>query len=203
GLMDGVWCLMLAFVLQQARCTTNGAEVIGAVGSSVTFHLRSLEGGAAAWSFHDDVIAVVLFGDPPEATFFDDGFKPRLAFPGKGSALTISRLRLEDAGTYTAKTAGVKTTFTLRVYGELQVPAVTCAVRNCSAGICRYALRCAASGAGVGNVSYTWSVGSARRRGAVVLVEESALDEPLLTCEAQNPVSSRNVTVASPAALCA
>ncbi|KAM4644255.1 SLAM family member 5-like isoform 2-T2 [Amazona ochrocephala] len=203
GLMDGVWCLMLAFVLQQARCSTNGAELIGAVGSSITFHLRSLEGGAAAWSFRDDVIAVVLFGDPPEATFFDDGFKPRLAFPGKGSALTISRLRLEDAGTYTAKTAGVKTTFTLRVYGMLQVPAVTCAVRNCSAGVCRYALRCAASGAGAGNVSYTWSVGSARRHGAVVLVEESALDEPLLTCTAQNPVSSRNVTVASPAALCA
>uniref|UniRef100_A0A8B9G5P7 Ig-like domain-containing protein n=1 Tax=Amazona collaria TaxID=241587 RepID=A0A8B9G5P7_9PSIT len=175
------WC---GAPLLSAGCSTNGAEVIGAVGSSITFHLRSLEGGAAAWSFRDDVIAVVLFGDPPEATFFDDGFKPRLAFPGKGSALTISRLRLEDAGTYTAK--------------SLQVPAVTCAVRNCSAGICRYALRCAASGAGAGNVSYTWSVGSARRHGAVVLVEESALDEPLLTCTAQNPVSSRNVTVASP-----
>ncbi|KAM8986363.1 SLAM family member 7-like [Ara ararauna] len=203
GLMDGVWCLMLAFTLQQAMCSTNGAEMIGAVGSSITFHLRSLEGGAAAWSFHNDVIVVVLFGDPPEATFFDESFKPRLAFPEKGSALTISQLRLEDAGTYTAKSAGVKTTFTLHVYGELQVPAVTCAMQNCSAGICRYGLHCSASGAGAGNVSYTWSMGSTRRHGAMVVVEESALEEPLLTCTAQNPVSSRNVTVSSPAALCA
>ncbi|KAM8986364.1 SLAM family member 7-like [Ara ararauna] len=215
GLMDGVWCLMLAFTLQQAMCSANGAEMIGAVGSSITFHLRSLEGGAAAWSFHNDVIVVVLFGDPPEATFFDESlscFKPRLAFPEKGSALTISQLRLEDAGTYTAKSAGVKTTFTLHVMGsdnplhppgELQVPAVTCAMQNCSAGICRYGLHCSASGAGAGNVSYTWSMGSTRRHGAMVVVEESALEEPLLTCTAQNPVSSRNVTVSSPAALCA
>ncbi|XP_065516220.1 SLAM family member 5-like isoform X2 [Lathamus discolor] len=203
GLMDGFWCLMLAFILQQATHSTSGEEVIGAVGSSVTFHLQSLEGGAAAWSFHNDVVVTVRFGDPPEATFFDDSFKPRLAFPGNGSALSISRLRLEDAGTYTAKSAGVKTTFTLHVYGELEAPTVTCAGQNCSAGVCRYALLCTASGAGAGNVSYTWSVGSTWGPGATVLVEEPPPEEPLLTCTAQNPVSSRNVTVSSPAALCA
>ncbi|NXD71751.1 SLAF5 protein, partial [Eolophus roseicapillus] len=184
-------------------CSTNVSELIGTVGSSVTFHLQSLEGGAAAWSFHNDVIVTVRFGDPPEATFFDDNFKPRLAFPGNGSALTISWLRLEDAGTYTAKSSGVKTTFTLHVYRELAVPTVTCAVQNCSGSICRYALHCTTSGAGTGNVSYTWSMGSTRKYGNTMLVEESPLDEPLLTCTVQNPVSSRNVTVISPAALCA
>lgn len=113
------------FSLSPVR-STNGAEMIGTVGSSITFHLQSLEGGAAAWSFHNEVIVTVRFGDPPEATFFDDSFKPRLAFPGNGSALSISRLRLEDAGTYTAKSAGVKTTFTLHVYGRNLSPLILC-----------------------------------------------------------------------------
>ncbi|XP_061298379.1 T-lymphocyte surface antigen Ly-9 isoform X2 [Pezoporus flaviventris] len=201
--MDGFWCLTLAFVLQQATRSTRGTELIGAVGSSITFHLQSPAGEAAAWSFHGDVVVTVRFGDPPEATFFDDSFKPRLAFPGNGSALSISRLSLEDAGTYTAKSAGTKTAFTLRVYGVLEEPTVTCTGQNCSAGVCRYALLCAANGAGAGDVSYAWSMGSTWSAGAAVLVEESPVEEPLLTCTAQNPVSSRNITVGSAAALCA
>uniref|UniRef100_A0A8V5GXI5 Uncharacterized protein n=1 Tax=Melopsittacus undulatus TaxID=13146 RepID=A0A8V5GXI5_MELUD len=172
-------------------------------GGSITFQLQSLEGAAAAWSFHNDVVVTVRFGDPPEPTFFDDSFRPRLAFPSNGSALSISQLTLEDAGTYTAKSAGGKTTFTLHVYGESLSPLVTCAAHNCSAGICLYALHCTASGAGTGNVSYTWSMGSLRRAGPTVLVEEAALEELLLTCTAQNPVSSRNVSISSAAALCA
>ncbi|XP_033927193.1 T-lymphocyte surface antigen Ly-9, partial [Melopsittacus undulatus] len=201
--MDGFWCLMLAFILQQEVHSTSEVEMIGTVGSSITFQLQSLEGAAAAWSFHNDVVVTVRFGDPPEPTFFDDSFRPRLAFPSNGSALSISQLTLEDAGTYTAKSAGGKTTFTLHVYGELEAPTVTCAAHNCSAGICLYALHCTASGAGTGNVSYTWSMGSLRRAGPTVLVEEAALEELLLTCTAQNPVSSRNVSISSAAALCA
>ncbi|KFV95383.1 SLAM family member 5, partial [Eurypyga helias] len=187
-------------------CAGDGAEVSGAVGRSVTFSLQSLDGGAAAWSFHNDVIATVKFGDPPEATFFDDNYKLRLAFPENGSALTISQLRMDDAGTYTAKASGVKTTFTLHVYRELAVPTVTCVAQNCSTNSCHYMLHCAASSPGSGNVSYGWSLGGwPWGEGPTVQVEESPLDEPpsLLTCTAQNPVSSRNFTVTSPAALCA
>ncbi|NXW24274.1 SLAF5 protein, partial [Circaetus pectoralis] len=192
--------------LLSPACTSDGAEVTGAVGRSVTFHLKNLDRKATAWSFHNDVIVTVKFGNPPEATFFDDNYKPRLAFPKNGSALTISQLRMDDAGTYTAKTSGVKTTFTLHVYRELAVPTVTCVAQNCSAGGCLYILHCTALGSGSGNISYNWSTGGLSwQEGPTVLVEESPLGKPLipLTCTAQNPVSSRNVTVISPSALCA
>ncbi|NXF38265.1 SLAF5 protein, partial [Nyctibius bracteatus] len=179
-------------------------EVDGAVGKSVTFYVESMDGKAAAWSFQNEVIVSVKFGDPPEATFFDDNYTPRLTFPKNGTALTISQLRMDDAGTYTAKSLKVKTTFTLRVYRELAMPTVTCAVQNCSANGCQYTLRCGTSGSGFGNISYSWSVGGRSwGEGSVVLVEEPPPDEMPLTCTAQNPVSSRNATVTSPAALCA
>ncbi|XP_075032394.1 SLAM family member 5-like isoform X2 [Calonectris borealis] len=203
--MDVFWCLPLTLLLlHQATCTGNGAEVTGAVGRSVTFHLQSPAGKAAAWSFQNDVIATVKFGNPPEVTFFDEKYKQRLTFLKDGSELTISQLRMDDAGTYTVKDSGVKTTFTLQVYRELAVPTVTCAARNCSADGCRYTLHCTAAGSGSGNISYGWSMGGWQwSEGPIVLVEESPPDESPLTCTARNPVSSRNTTVISPAALCA
>lgn len=109
---DQAWLLSLV-------CSSVRAEVTGAVGRPVTFHLQNLDGNTVAWSFHHDVIVAVKFGSPPEALFFDDKYKPRLAFPKNGSALTISPLRVGDAGTYTAKTTtGAKTTFTLHVYSK-------------------------------------------------------------------------------------
>ncbi|NXQ80278.1 SLAF5 protein, partial [Nyctibius grandis] len=179
-------------------------EVNGAMGKSVTFCIESLDGKPVAWSFQNEIIVSVKFSNPPEATFFDDTYKPRLTFPKNGTALTISQLRMDDAGTYTAKISGIKTTFTLHVYRELAVPTVTCAAQNCSADGCRYTLRCGTSGSGFGNISYSWSVGGRSwGEGSTVLVEEPPPDELPLTCTAQNPVSSRNATVTSPAALCA
>ncbi|KAM6037768.1 uncharacterized protein LJ206_000055 isoform 2-T2 [Theristicus caerulescens] len=192
--------------LLSPACTSNGAEVTRATGRSVTFFLKDLGGEAAAWSFHGNVIVTVKFGNPPEAIFLDKKYKPRLAFPKNGSALTISHLRMDDAGTYTATTSEEKNTFTLHVYRELEVPTVNCTTQNCSADGCLYTLSCTASGSGYGNVSYSWSVGGLPgTEGPTVLVEEPPPGEPLplLTCTAQNPVSSRNATVVSPAALCA
>lgn len=87
------------------------------------------------------------------------------------------------------------------------MPTVTCAAQNCSAAGCLYTLRCTASGSGSGNVSYGWSGGDLpMSEGPTVLVEEPPPDKPPpppLTCTARNPVSSRNATVTSPAALCA
>ncbi|KGL96886.1 SLAM family member 7, partial [Charadrius vociferus] len=186
-------------------CTCDRAEVTGAVGRSVTFCLQS-PNAVTAWSFHNELIVTVRFGNPPEVTFFDDNYKSRLAFPKNGSALSISQLKMDDAGTYTAKTAGAKTTlttFTLHVYRELVVPTVTCAAQNCSADGCRYTLHCTTSGPGSGNVSYVWSTGNRLLgEGPMVLVEEPPPDEPPLMCMVQNPVSRRNATVISPAALC-
>ncbi|XP_075580737.1 SLAM family member 5-like [Pelecanus crispus] len=192
--------------LCDCTCASDAAEAIGAVGSSVTFYIQSMDGNAAAWSFHNDVIAAVEFGDPPKVTFFDDTYKPRWTFSKEGRGLTISQLRMDDAGTYTAKVMRVKTTFTLYVYRELAVPTVTCTAQNCSADGCRYTLHCTTSGSGSGNVSYGWSKGGQPwSEGPTLLVEESPPDEPPLplTCTVRNPVGSRNATVVSPAALCA
>ncbi|NWS64556.1 SLAF7 protein, partial [Chunga burmeisteri] len=186
-------------------CASGGEEVTKAVGSSVTFYFPSLEGDVTAWSFRNDVIATVKFGNPPEAMFFDDNYKARLTFPKNGSALTISQLRVSDAGTYTAKSLRIKATFTLHVYRELAVPTVTCVAQNCSANGCRYTLHCTASGSDSGTVSYSWRMeGLPWSEGPTVLVDqESSSEELQLTCTARNPVSSRNSTVISPAALCA
>ncbi|NXV25167.1 SLAF5 protein, partial [Cepphus grylle] len=185
-----------------AACASDWIEVVGAVGRSVTFFLPSMD-TTTAWSFHSELIVTVKFGSPPEVTFFDNNYKSRLTFPENGSALTISQLRMDDAGTYTAKHTGAKTSFALRVYRELAVPTVTCLAQNCSADSCHYTLRCAASGSVSGNVSYGWSVrGWPLSEGPTVLVEELPPDKLPLTCTARNPVSSRNATVISPAALC-
>ncbi|XP_013151159.1 SLAM family member 7-like isoform X1 [Falco peregrinus] len=202
--MDVSRCLLLPLLLlHQATCDGEGEEVIGTVGKSVTFHLQSLDGKAVAWSFHNDVIVTVEIGNPPKPTFFDDNYKPRLAFPMTGSALTISQLRMDDSGAYTAKTSKAKTTFTLHVYRELVEPAVTCLEKNCSASGCYYTLRCTVWDSS--NVSYAWDTGDGLwRKGSTVVVEEPSLGEELLplTCMARNPVSSHNTTVISPAAIC-
>ncbi|NWS78029.1 SLAF5 protein, partial [Crotophaga sulcirostris] len=185
-------------------CVSGEAEVTRAIGKSVTFHLQGLDETAIAWSFHNDIIVTVKPGSPPEVTFFDNSYKPRLTFPENGNALTISELRMKDAGTYTAKTATGKHIFTLHVYRELEVPMVTCSVLNCSAGVCSYILHCTAAGPGSGNVSYAWSMGRwLWTEGPTVQVEKLPSDESPLTCTAQNPVSSRNTTVTSLAAFCA
>ncbi|XP_069734930.1 SLAM family member 9-like isoform X2 [Phaenicophaeus curvirostris] len=196
GSMDALWCLSLALLLPQA----SGIEVTRAVGSSVSFHIQSLGDKHAAWNFHNRLIVTVEFGNPPRVMFYNKSYEPRLAFPENGRVLTISQLRMEDAGHYTAMTPSGTTEFTLRVYRELELPTVTCTVQNCSASICQYTLHCTAARPGSGNVSYSWSSGF---EGSTVLVEESPSEESPLTCTAQNPVSSRNVTVASLAALCA
>lgn len=81
---------------------------------------------------------------------------------------------------------------------------VMCVAQNCSANNCSYTLRCTVSGSGFGNVSYSWSKGgSPWSKEPELLVEEQSPDETLLTCTVKNPVSTRNVTVTSAAALCA
>ncbi|NXE99900.1 SLAF9 protein, partial [Menura novaehollandiae] len=180
-------------------------EVIGAVGGSVTFHIQNPDGKPTFWSFGNDAIVTVKFGNTLTIAFSDDKFKTRFSIPKNGLALSISQLRMEDAGTYIAQIGSEKHNFTLHVYRELAEPTVTCESQNCSAGSCRFSLRCSAPGAGLGSVSYGWSAGmEPRGEGPAVLVEESPRDRPEpLTCTARNPVSSRNVTVTSPGALCA
>ncbi|XP_039246296.1 SLAM family member 9-like [Pipra filicauda] len=204
--MDVPQLLLLTFLVLLHRAMGDDivTEVVGAEGRSVTFLIHHLDGEAAAWSFDDVAIVTVIFRDPPGVVFLDKKYKTRFTFSEQGRALTISQLRMEDAGTYSLQNSEGKSTFTLQVYRELAEPRVSCEAQNCSGGGCRYALRCSAPGPGLGSVSYGWSEGEQPRgEGPTVLLEESPPHGSVsLTCRARNPVSNSSVTV-WPGHLCA
>ncbi|XP_032938852.1 T-lymphocyte surface antigen Ly-9-like [Catharus ustulatus] len=208
--MDEFWISLLTtfLLLHQTTSATNTEEVFGTVGGSVTFRIQDTSGGnVAAWNFEDIHIVTASFEDPPQALFSKQTFKKRFAVSEKGRALSISHLTLQDAGTYSVTFDGKKRfTFILHVYRELAEPTVTCEGQNCSSdGSCRFSLRCSVSGTDLGNVSYTWRMGDRLWNEGPVLLW---VDKPDLeglgppTCAAQNPVSSRSVTVSSPDLLC-
>ncbi|XP_066424133.1 SLAM family member 7-like isoform X2 [Molothrus aeneus] len=205
--MEVFWIPHLAILvlLHQTVSASDPKEVIGVLGGSVTFRTQSADGNAALWFFDTEPIVTVAFKDPRQVIFYKDKFKTHFAVSENGLALTISQLRMEDAGTYSVTIEDKKSTFTLQVFKELAEPTVTCEAQNCSGGSCSSSLRCSAPGAGFGNVSYTWRVGDRTWDGSsvVLLVNKTAQEEPEpLTCTARNPVSSRNVTVTSPGVLC-
>ncbi|XP_031949386.1 SLAM family member 7-like isoform X3 [Corvus moneduloides] len=202
---SGFWELCLALLCSGAVCADGTREVIGAVGASVTFPIQPPAGCAVFWTFGNDPIASVVPKDPPEVLFSEKKYKKCFTFPENGRALGISQLSLEDAGIYSVKIDGKTSTFTLRVYGELAEPTVTCEDRNCSAGSCHFSLRCSVPGTGLGSISYLWSKGEQPwdEGPTVLVVNESSWNEPeSLTCTARNPVSSRNITVVAPGGLC-
>lgn len=206
--MDVFWIplLITLLLLLQTTSASDPSEVIGVLGGSVTFHTHYPDRNTALWSFGNDPIMTVVFEGPPRPLFHKDEFKTRFAISEDGSALIVSQLRMEDAGTYSVTINGKRSTFTLQVFRELAEPTVTCEAQNCSDGSCSSSLRCSAPGAGVGNVSYTWRMGDHTWDGSSVVlrVNESSWDEPeTLTCTARNPVSSRSVTVTTPGVLCA
>ncbi|XP_064257441.1 SLAM family member 7-like [Passer domesticus] len=125
--------------------------------------------------------------------------------PPNHRALSISQLRMEDAGTYSVTIDTKRSTFTLQLFGELAEPMVTCEAQNCSDGSCSFSLRCSTPGASLRNVSYSWRVRDQPWDGdsVVLRVNESSREEPeTLTCMAWNPVSSRSFTVTIPGVLC-
>ncbi|XP_058279762.1 SLAM family member 7-like isoform X2 [Hirundo rustica] len=201
--MELLWIPLLSILAFPRRAASDPTELIGALGSSVTFRSRSRDEGPAFWDFGGDPIVTVPDEDGA-APVFSKGYKKRLSVSERGRELNISRLRMEDAGTYSVSINGKKSTFTLQVYRELAEPTVTCEARNCSGGSCSFSLRCSAPGTGLGNVSYTWRVSGRRREGEFLVLQESSGREPEpLTCTARNAVSSRNVSVSTAGMLCA
>lgn len=99
-------------------CADATTEVIGAVGASVTFRIQNWVGDAVFWTFGNDPIATVVVKDPPTILFSEEKYKKRFSVSENGRALSISQLSLEDAGTYSAKTNEIKSTFTLHVYSR-------------------------------------------------------------------------------------
>uniref|UniRef100_U3JYB0 Ig-like domain-containing protein n=1 Tax=Ficedula albicollis TaxID=59894 RepID=U3JYB0_FICAL len=193
-------------ILSPASGASDTTELIRAVGESVTFHTHDTTKGNAFWYFGNVPIVAVSFGDPPQALFSTQTLKKRSAVSEKGRALSISQLRLEDAGNYSVKINEKRCSFTLHVYRELTEPTVTCEAQNCSSGgSCHYSLCCSVSGTDLGKVSYIWRVGDwLWDQGLVVLwVNQSSLEElGPLTCTAWNPVSIKSVTITTPDVLC-
>ncbi|OXB70584.1 UNVERIFIED_CONTAM: hypothetical protein H355_011525 [Colinus virginianus] len=208
------WWLLLTCLLQQARraglfssvCASNGMDVAGAEGKSITFQLQNLTGGVLTWSFRGETIFVVEWGAPPKLLFSDKSYTSRVAFSNNGSDLTISQLRRSDAGTYLAKGDEFKVVFTLHVYRELPEPTVSCTGWNCSAEGCHYALHCSVDPSE--DSSFLWSYNEqpeSEGSELVVVVERLHPGDPdplPYTCTVQNPVSNRSTTV-FPSALCA
>uniref|UniRef100_A0A8D2M3S4 Ig-like domain-containing protein n=1 Tax=Zonotrichia albicollis TaxID=44394 RepID=A0A8D2M3S4_ZONAL len=198
---------LLSSCLQPKLMSASGTkEVIGVLGKSVTFHTPNTDANPAFWNFGNEAIVTVAFEDPPRPLFSEEKFKTRFAVSERGRALTISQLRMEDAGTYSVKIDKKRSTFTLQVFRELAEPTVTCEAQNCSDGSCSSSLRCSTSGTGFGNVSYTWRVRDQDMDGSSVVlqVNETFQDglEPV-TCTAWNPVSSKSITITNLGQLCA
>ncbi|NXB44702.1 SLAF7 protein, partial [Leucopsar rothschildi] len=204
--MDKFWIPFLAtlVLLHQTTSASDPKDLIRAVGESVTFCTHDMTDGSAFWRFENDPIATASFEDPPQALFSTETFKKRFAVSEKGRALSVCHLTLQDSGIYSVTIGEKISTFTLRVYNKLSEPTVTCEAQNCSGGSCHFFLRCSTSGTGLGQVSYTWRVGDRPwAEGSMVLwVNKFSSSEEPLTCTAQNPVSSRNVTVTTPNVLC-
>uniref|UniRef100_A0A8C5IYZ3 Uncharacterized protein n=1 Tax=Junco hyemalis TaxID=40217 RepID=A0A8C5IYZ3_JUNHY len=65
-----------------------------------------------------DPIVTVVFQSPPRLIFFEDKFKTRFVVSENGHTLSIPRLRMEDAGTYSVNINRKTFTFTLQVFSR-------------------------------------------------------------------------------------
>ncbi|XP_066196211.1 CD48 antigen-like [Sylvia atricapilla] len=198
--MEHVWVLTLLTVLTLLHQTASPSDTPKqnrTVGGNVTFRSPETSGNGALWRFGNDPIVTVEFGDPPRWKFTKEEYQTRFTVSEDGRALSITQLRMEDAGTYSVNINGNISTFTLQVYRELPEPTVTCETLNCSGISCNIFVHWSMPGDGFGNVSYTWTGWGQRWEGQSVKfgVKKSSLDKPeLVNCTARNAVSSRNVT---------
>ncbi|TRZ06402.1 hypothetical protein HGM15179_020705 [Zosterops borbonicus] len=204
--MRDFWIQLLALLTLLHQTASDTTELIRVVGRTVTFQSPSTDTKPALWSFGYDPIVTVLFEDPPRPIFLKEKYKTRFTVSDDGQALSISQLRMEDAGTYSVTIDEKIFTFILRVYKELTKPIVTCETQDCSGGNCVVSLHCSVPGAGFGNVSYSWT-GWDRQwdEGSMVqtVVDKSSWGNlGLLRCTAQNAISSQSVTVTIPERLC-
>ncbi|XP_066196214.1 SLAM family member 5-like [Sylvia atricapilla] len=202
--MEHFWVQLLTVLtlLHQTGSASDTPELIRAMGGAVTFRSPDTGGNAALWRFGDDPIVAVEFGDSPRFKFSKEEYQTRFIVSERGRALSITQLRMEDAGTYSVTINGNISTFILQVYRELPEPTVTCEAHDCLDSICLLSLLCSVSGDGFGHISYTWTGWDQQWREkseVLALVDKSTWHnlEPL-RCTARNAVSSRSVTVTNP-----
>uniref|UniRef100_A0A8C6YQK8 Uncharacterized protein n=1 Tax=Nothoprocta perdicaria TaxID=30464 RepID=A0A8C6YQK8_NOTPE len=178
--------LLLALLLQRAGRSRSG--LTGTVGKSVTFRIPGPMEGRLYWHVKNLLMVIINSSGYPEV--LDAKYAERMAFLHNGTALILSGLVPDDAGTYWVQV----------LHAELPPPAVSCSLANCTAAPCPYELLCSAPGAAV---AYGWSgAGALNASGPWLQLRRPLRSLPPVTCTARNPVSSSNVTV-QPAAACA
>ncbi|KYO32884.1 hypothetical protein Y1Q_0022615 [Alligator mississippiensis] len=136
-------------------------------------------------------------------------YRGRLRVPNDGLSLQIADLRLEDAGSYTAKVITDKREFnrffTLRLYECLPQPTIDCGAQSCVNGLCNTTLSCTIPNRG-SNVTYNWSAAdpqapSTTTQGSSVIISHP--DLPVnVKCTVHNPVSSSSTMSTCASALC-
>uniref|UniRef100_A0A8C6YLV0 Immunoglobulin V-set domain-containing protein n=1 Tax=Nothoprocta perdicaria TaxID=30464 RepID=A0A8C6YLV0_NOTPE len=197
------WCVCLVSAASALSAASPEhepvTEVTGTVGKSVTFRIPGPMEGRLYWHVKNLLMVIINSSGYPEV--LDAKYAERMAFLHNGTALILSGLVPDDAGTYWVQVATKRRyIFNLRVYAELPPPAVSCSLANCTAAPCPYELLCSAPGAAV---AYGWSgAGALNASGPWLQLRRPLRSLPPVTCTARNPVSSSNVTV-QPAAACA
>uniref|UniRef100_A0A8C5K3B4 Lymphocyte antigen 9 n=1 Tax=Jaculus jaculus TaxID=51337 RepID=A0A8C5K3B4_JACJA len=184
---------------------TMGETMVGTLGESFTLPLAlsaSQYVKNVVWMFNTSVISnkweEAVTADPPIT--HKSPKDNRNWVSGQDYSLKISRLEMEDAGTYHAYVCSEASEvtsvrhITLLIYKRLKKPTVVPSPMHTKDGSCEINLTCSVDDGG-NNVTYTWTP---VQKGAVMIQRgphlkvswKSGDSHPNFTCTANNPVSN-------------
>uniref|UniRef100_A0A8C3S2Z3 Ig-like domain-containing protein n=1 Tax=Chelydra serpentina TaxID=8475 RepID=A0A8C3S2Z3_CHESE len=191
-----------------SRAEAGAMELSGILGDSVTFPLGipAQQFITVAWTANTTrIIVTVAAENPPIVIVSDLSYAGRLRVAAESYSLQISRLRMEDTGTYraqisTATGPTIHRHFLLRVYKQVPEPTILCGSVTCVNETCNYTLSCTVRDGG-DNVTYSWTHtagGAAVSNESILQISQRPRDAHLnVTCTAQNPASNSSTTVST------
>nr|XP_021502756.1 T-lymphocyte surface antigen Ly-9 [Meriones unguiculatus]XP_021502757.1 T-lymphocyte surface antigen Ly-9 [Meriones unguiculatus] len=192
-----------------SRRKTAGETLVGILGESVTLPLASLasqDTKKIVWVSNTDTNTSIISKDRKGAATADPHREfrgpeePRVRISDQDYSLKITRLKMEDAGTYRAYVCSEAsgdprmTHFNLLIYKRLKKPSVTQSPVQRKNSLCKVFLTCSVEDGG-NNVTFTWMP---LQKKAVTFEGSSQLSIswksgdhlPDFTCTAHNPVSN-------------
>ncbi|XP_077183115.1 SLAM family member 9-like [Paroedura picta] len=180
----------------------NVGKIIGILGESVTFHLKTSErSDPITWLRLRGTISIhiaTMQASPPCGTqVVFPKLEGRLDVSGDCRDLQITDLHPDDYGEYTAQIGEYSENFMLEVYKNLLESdlKVRCENYTCRDGNCTAQLNCSA-GEWEDGVNYTWTSTSKGGKISSPVVQSPFQDGDMnYTCTAENPVSKASKTV--------